>query len=61
MKKGHESDTVAHEIAHFVLGHYKPKRLSDGKIEREADKLIEKWGFKRVYKSYKQFESHSGE
>lgn len=45
---------VAHEMAHFMLGHH---NLSyDPKKERKADDLTEKWGFKRAYKSYKQFE-----
>ena len=58
MKKGHEMDTIAHEIAHFILGHNKPKKRSDGKIEREADNLTEKWGFKRAYtkEQYLDFE-----
>jgi len=35
---------IAHEIAHFVLGHQKPNiKVS----EEEADDLITKWGFKR--------------
>jgi len=51
MKKGSEMDTVAHEIAHFVL-----KQESGGKkSEKEADDLSEKWGFKRCYKSYDDF------
>lgn len=45
---------VAHEIAHFILGHH--GLTSDQKAERKADNLIEKWGFKRVYKTYKHFE-----
>ena len=46
-------DYVAHEIAHHVLNHCKQEL--DGTIksirnqEREADDLIEKWGFKRIY------------
>lgn len=40
-------DTIAHEIAHFVLGHL----IAGGaEQEREADNLIEKWGFRRAYK-----------
>lgn len=40
---------VAHEIAHFILGH----DMCDikGGTEREADDLVEKWGFKRTYES----------
>ena len=48
-------DVIAHEIAHFVLGHHKLENCSNPKNEKEADDLIEKWGFKRVYKEYKQF------
>ena len=43
---------VAHEIAHFILGH----KFSGGREkEKEADDLIEKWGFKRAYQSYERF------
>lgn len=46
--------TIAHEIAHFVLGNLNmPGKSND---ERCADDLTEKWGFKRAYKSYKMFE-----
>ena len=38
---------IAHEIAHFVLGHHlNPKGK---KSEEEADDLIAKWGFDRCY------------
>jgi len=40
--------TIAHEIAHFILGHHKPYTKKQ-KAEKEADDLIVKWGFKRVY------------
>ncbi|MFH1181485.1 MAG: hypothetical protein V1702_00850 [Candidatus Woesearchaeota archaeon] len=36
---------VAHEVAHFIL-----KNADHTDKEREADDLIEKWGFKRAYK-----------
>lgn len=52
MEKETEMDTIAHEIAHFILGHYKIEEGSNPKKEREADDLTEKWGFKRVYKEY---------
>ena len=50
-------DTVAHEVAHFILGDYSgnllvPKRPKGYKPERAADDLTEKWGFRRAYKSY---------
>lgn len=53
-------DTVAHEVAHFILGHYRGSIDSDPKDERRADDLTEKWGFKRAYKEseYKWFEKH---
>lgn len=41
--------TVAHEIAHFILGHHKSSGGSER--EKEADDLIVEWGFKRVYQS----------
>lgn len=49
-------NTIAHEIAHFILS---PKdacksRPAD-KEERRADDLAKKWGFKPSYKSYKEF------
>jgi len=46
--RSRQMDTVAHEIAHFILdnigGSSKP-----GNGEKETDDLIEKWGFKRAY------------
>lgn len=49
-------NTVAHEIAHFILSHDDPFNTSPADIkEKEADDLAEKWGFKRCYKSYKEF------
>lgn len=58
MKKGGEMNTIAHEIAHFILGHGKPENISNPTNEREADNLSKKWGFKRCYKEkdYKKFE-----
>lgn len=62
-EKGTESymmDTVAHEVAHFILGHYRLNPDGHKMDERHADDLIEKWGFKRIYKEaeYKWFEKH---
>ena len=34
---------IAHEIAHYVLGHHKPFCSGGDKAEKEADDLIEKW------------------
>ncbi len=58
MKKGREQDAIAHEIAHFYLGHYKMKKITNPRCEREADDLVEKWGFKRSYskRDYRKFE-----
>ena len=56
MRQERFMDFVAHEIAHHVLDHCKQEL--DGTIdgskgtrsqEREADDLIEEWGFKRIY------------
>lgn len=44
-------DTVAHEIAHYILGHA-DMSFSNLDGERQADDLSEKWGFKRVYNNY---------
>lgn len=52
IKVGTEMDTVAHEIAHFILGHSNLLRPSNPKNERKADDLAEKWGFRRLYKDY---------
>jgi hypothetical protein len=41
--------TIAHEIAHFILGHFDDHCKSREDKEKEADDLIEKWGFKRAY------------
>ena len=46
--------TVAHEIAQFILGHH--RSVGRGRVrEKEADDLIEKWGFKRAYQNYERF------
>jgi hypothetical protein len=42
---------IAHEIAHFILGH-NPTTSIEGNDDKEADDLCEKWGFGRAYKSY---------
>jgi len=45
---------IAHEIAHFVRGHEHPKKQKErpdtAAIEAQADDLIARWGFERVYK-----------
>lgn len=54
-RKSDKMDTVAHEIAHFILGHHHimgGKRRKERVFERAADDLCEKWGFKRAYKDY---------
>ncbi len=45
---------IAHEIAHYILGHSHMSKRGRPNNERDADDLIEKWGFKRFYKTYKQ-------
>jgi len=55
MNKSRKMDTIAHEIAHFILGHHKIlNRTKQRKNinERKADDQAEKWGFKRRYKDY---------
>jgi len=49
-------DTVAHEVAHIILGHHDIKGHDDPAGEKAADNLTEKWGFKRAYNNYKHFE-----
>jgi Zn-dependent peptidase ImmA (M78 family) len=43
-----KENSIAHEIAHFILGHHKKEKL-DGTEEKEADDLSKKWGFARAY------------
>ncbi len=55
LNKSRKMDMIAHEIAHFMLGHHEiPDRAKQKKNvnERKADDLSEKWGFKRCYKDY---------
>jgi len=52
-------DTVAHEIAHFILGHV--ILHDDFLCERKADDLSESWGFKRAYDSYEHIEKWVGD
>ncbi len=51
-RKDRKMDVTAHEIAHFILGHHLKKNTNRGIIEREAEDLAEKWGFRRGYKDY---------
>lgn len=51
-RKDRKMDVTAHEIAHFILGHHLKKNTNRGIIEREAEDLAEKWGFRRGYKNY---------
>jgi hypothetical protein len=47
--------TIAHEIAHAFLKHTLPQPLVEIKNqEMEADKLAEKWGFKKEAKMKKE-------
>ena len=55
MSKSRKMDTIAHEIAHFILGHHKILNQTKQRKsinERKADDQAEKWGFKRCYKDY---------
>lgn len=55
MSKSRKMDTIAHEIAHFILGHHKVRNLTNQRKitnERKADDQAEKWGFKRRYEDY---------
>ena len=40
---------IAHEIAHFYLEHHQTSVIPRAVKEKEADDLIEKWGFARAY------------
>jgi hypothetical protein len=42
---------IAHEIAHFILGHFEDYHKPWENREKEADNLIEKWGFRGVWRS----------
>ena len=49
-------NTIAHEIAHFILSPKDPcKSHPADKEEKKAGDLAKKWGFKPCYKSYKKF------
>ena len=57
MTEKNKMATIAHEIAHFILGHaVTPENPCWPKKhyvkERKADDLCEKWGFGRAYKTY---------
>ncbi len=55
MSKSRKMDTIAHEIAHFILGHHEnlnPTEKRKNINERKADDQAEKWGFKRCYEDY---------
>ena len=43
-------DTIAHEIAHFILDHnrFKEHRRQKEIRESEANDLAKKWGFRRL-------------
>lgn len=37
---------IAHEFAHYNLGHFRDKRTNTLVLEEEADQLAKDWGFK---------------
>jgi hypothetical protein len=45
-------NAIAHEIAHFILGHHNQPDKPPREKEMEADAKIVMWGFKPEYKSY---------
>ena len=50
-------NAIAHEIAHWVLGHHKREvlqSLEGVNPEREADALAVKWGFRPSYSDYSE-------
>lgn len=47
LKPPSNQNIIAHEIAHALLNHTLGAEINQ---EKEADDLIEKWGFKRVYR-----------
>jgi hypothetical protein len=52
MTDQHLIDSVAHEMAHVLLGHYRPdvsSRLPPYTCEAEADQLSQQWGFRPRY------------
>lgn len=55
LNKSRKMDMIAHEIAHFMLGHHEISdraKQKENVNERKADDLSEKWGFNRCYKDY---------
>jgi len=48
MSEKRKMATIAHEIAHFILGHGS-LAPSEENVEKKADDLCEKWGFGRAY------------
>lgn len=43
---------VAHEIAHYILGHNSMNGKNAEEVEKEADDLTVEWGFERTWESY---------
>ena len=48
---------VAHELAHRYLEHFK-RAKKNCTLEKEANQLIQKWGFKEEFVQAKKFFGH---
>ncbi len=55
-----QKDIIAHEIAHFILNHYKMENQGSPSNEKDADDLSESWGFNRVHENNTQFQKRTG-
>ena len=52
ISKKNRYNVIAHEIAHFLLGHHDQPEKPPREKEIEADAKIVMWGFKPSYESY---------
>jgi DNA-binding ferritin-like protein (Dps family) len=51
MPKEEMISVIAHEIAHFILGHFDDYHKPWEDREKETDNLIKIWGFRRAWRS----------